>query len=250
MNILQGECWVLVPARGGSKSIPLKNIADFAGRPLIDYGVLAAQAAARISRVICSTDAPEIAARCRELGAGVHQRPPELAGDATPVMAVIAHFARDMAAKEGGVAEMIALVQPTSPFLLPEHLDGAIAALVADADAGSAQTVIECPHNHHAFNQRGLADGYVDFVFAAERQAAYNKQTKPKHYLFGNIVVLRTQRALEQNAVFARPSRAVEIPEIFGFDADGPDDFRLGALMLAGGMITLPHLGPPGAGQK
>jgi len=242
MNILDGVCWALVPARGGSKSIPFKNIAPFGDRPLIDYGILAAQAATRISRVLCSTDAPEIAARCEELGAEVHARPDELGGDATPVMDVIAHFARDMAAREGGVAEMIALVQPTSPFLRPAHLDQAIAALSDDAGAGSAQTVIECPHNHHAFNQRSVRDGEVDFVFAAERQAAYNKQTKPRHYLFGNIVVLRTARALDQGAVFARPSRAVEIPEVYGFDADGPDDFRLGGLMLEGGLVTLEHL--------
>lgn len=242
MNILAGECWALVPARGGSKSIPLKNIADFAGRPLIDYGILAARAARRVSRILCSTEAPEIAARCAELGAEVHQRPAELGGDVTPVMAVIAHFIGDMAAREGGVAEMIALVQPTSPFLLPEHLDQAIEALQGDPAAGSAQTVIECPHNHHAYNQRSLQGGHTDFIFAAERQAAYNKQSKPKHYLFGNIVVLRTEAALAQNAVFARPSKAVEIPEIFGFDADGPDDFKLGKLMLEGGLVSLPHL--------
>jgi len=244
MNILAGECWALIPARGGSKSIPLKNVADFAGRPLIDYSILAAQAAPAISRVICSTDAPEIAARCAALGAEVHDRPAELGGDATPVMEVIAHFAEDMAARQGGVAEMIALVQPTSPFLLPDHLDQAIAALADDAEAGSAQTVIECPHNHHAFNQRSLADGLTDFVFAAERKAAYNKQTKPKHYLFGNIVVMRTASALAQGAVFALPSRGVEIPEEFGFDADGPRDFKLGALMLENGLVRLPHLAP------
>ncbi len=242
MNILDGVCWALVPARGGSKSIPFKNIAPFGGRPLIDYGILAALAATRISRVLCSTDAPEIATRCDELGAEVHARPDELGGDATPVMDVIAHFAQDMAAREGGVAEMIALVQPTSPFLLPQHLDQAIEALAADPQAASAQTVITCPHNHHAFNQRSVRDGNTEFVFAAERQAAYNKQTKPKHYLFGNIVVMRTARALEQGAVFAVPSKAVEIPEIFGFDADGPEDFRLGGLMLEGGLVALDHL--------
>jgi len=242
MNILPGVCWALVPARGGSKSIPLKNIARFAGRPLIDYGIHAAQAASRVSRIVCSTDSPEITERCEDLGVTVHARPADLGGDDTAVLDVIDHFARDMSDNTGGVAEMIALVQPTSPFLLPEHLDQAIEALTDDAAAGSAQTVIACPHNHHAFNQRNIKDGYTDFIYPKERKAAYNKQTKPVHYLFGNIVVFRTEAALEQAAVFALPSRAVEIPEVFGFDADGPDDFSLGELMLDGGLLDLPHL--------
>lgn len=243
MDIAKNVCCALVPARGGSKSIPLKNVADFGGRPLIDYGVLAAQGAERIERIFCSTDSPEISERCRELDILVHERPDELAGDDTPVMEVIAHFARDMAEREGAAPEFIALVQPTSPFILPAHIDDCIEALIADPAAGSAQTVIPCPHNHHAFNQRAVADGRVGFVFAEERKGAYNKQTKPEHFLFGNIVVLRTAAALDQAAVFAEPSLAVEIDVVYGFDADGPDDFRLGGLMLAGGLVDLGHLG-------
>ncbi len=242
MNILDGVCWALVPARGGSKSIPKKNIADFAGRPLIDYGVLAAAAAKRIDRIVCSTEDADIAARVRQLGGDVDDRPERLCGDATPVMDVIADFLQRTDARDGAVPEAVALVQPTSPFLLPGHLDEAVGGVLADRQAGSAQTVIPCPHNHHAVNQRAVSDGRVSFVYADERRIAYNKQTKSPHFLFGNIVVFRSAAALEQGAVFAEPSLAVEIPEAYGFDADGPDDFRLGALMLEAGIVDLPFL--------
>lgn len=239
---MKGETWGLVPARGGSKSIPLKNLTAFAGRPLIDYVVLAAQASGRASRLICSTDSPEIAERCRDLGVEPHDRPAKLGQDETPVIDVIAHLLQDVAARDGAVAEFIALLQPTSPFLLPAHIDAAIAALAADSAAGSAQTVVRCPHNHHAINQRIIADGRVEFRFPEERAQAYNKQRKQPHYLFGNLLVFRAEAAVAQHAPFATPSLPVEIPFYYGFDLDGPDDVRLGEALLAAGLVALPHL--------
>ncbi len=242
MRISKGETWGLIPARGGSKSIPLKNLTAFAGRPLIDYVVLAARASGRAARLICSTDSPEIAARCRELGVERHDRSAALGRDETPVIEVITHLLRDLAGREGAVAEFVALLQPTSPFLLPAHLDAAVDALAADPAAGSAQTVVPCPHNHHAVNQRVIADGHVAFRFPAERAQAYNKQRKAPHYLFGNLLVFRAEAALAQQVPFAAPSLPVEIPFHHGFDLDGPDDVRLGEALLAAGLVALPHL--------
>lgn len=242
MQILPGVTWGLIPARGGSKSLPLKNIALFGGRPLIDYGILAAQAWQGFHRLICSTDSEEIAARVRQLGVEVHPRPTRLAQDATPVYEVVAHFLRDMQEQQGAVPELVALLQPTSPFLLPEHLDRCVQGLLRDQAAGSAQTIVPCPHNVHAFNQRIVVAGKVSFRFPEERRLAYNKQTKPPHYLFGNLVVFRSAAALAQGNLFAEPSLAVPIARPYDFDADEPGDFRLGGLMLAHGLVELPHL--------
>jgi CMP-N,N'-diacetyllegionaminic acid synthase len=247
---LAGACWGLIPARGGSKTIPLKNVAPFGGRPLIDYGVAAAKAARSVSRIVCSTDSTEIAARCRALGVEVSQRLASLSADDTPVQAVIAHFAEQAVAREGAIAEFVALLQPTSPFLLPEHIDACVAALVARPDAGSSQTVVECPHNHHAVNQRVIEDGYVAFRFPEERRAAYNKQRKKTHYLFGNLVVFRVDACLGQQSPFAQPSLPVIVDKVYGFDADGPADFRLGSLMIEKGLVSLPHMAAPTAGSE
>lgn len=231
------SAWGLLPARGGSKSIPLKNLVPFAGRPLIDYNVLAARAAG-LERIVCNTDSPEIAARCRKLGVEVYDRPAELGGDDTPVLAVIEDWLDSLDAEPG----IVCLLQPTSPFLLPEHVTATVQALRDHPEAGSAQTVVPVPHNHHAFNQRVVDDGVVAFRFPEERAAAYNKQRKAKHWLFGNLVAFRPVALREQQQVFATPSRAVPIPFHYGFDLDGPDDLKLGEALLATGLVELPHL--------
>jgi CMP-N,N'-diacetyllegionaminic acid synthase len=242
ISILPNICWGLMPARGGSKSIPYKNIAPLGGRALINYSILAAEACPSISRMICSTDSTQISNHCDQLKVEVHDRPKRLAEDASPVYDMIEHFLNDMCEKEGAVAEFIALLQPTSPFLLPEHIERCVDALVKDKEAASAQTVIECPHNSHAFNQRIISNGYLDFKFSEERKAAYNKQTKPNHYLFGNLIVFRSSFSLEQKSVFPMPSYPVLIEPPYNFDADGPEDFRIADLMIKQKLVILPHL--------
>jgi len=240
--IVAGAVWALVPARGGSKSMPLKNVARLAGRPLLDYCVRAGQAAAGISRIICSTDAEVIAQRCRALGIEVLARPLALAGDSVPTFDTVAHCLRDLAAREGAAAETVVLLQPTSPFVLPQHIESCLTRLNAEPKASSVQTVIPCAHNQHAFNQRIVSAGQVRFRFPEDRRHGHSKQTKPVHHLFGNLIVFRTRAALEQETVFAEPSLAVEVPHWYGFDADSPADFELGQVLLKSGIVTLPFL--------
>ncbi len=240
MNIIPGAVWGVIPARGGSKSIPMKNLTPFVGRPLIDFQVVAARAYSGLARLLCSTDHPHIAEHCATLGVEVHDRPDSLGADDTPIMAVIADLLADINAREGAVAECIALLQPTSPFLLAEHIKWSVNALLADPMAGSAQTVVRCPHNHHAINQRVIGNGYVDFRYPDERAVAHNKQMKAKHYLFGNLLVFRSVTAMEQQTPFAKPSIPIEIPFAQGFDLDMPDDVKLGQALLAAGSAKLP----------
>ena len=242
MNVVPGACWGFIPARGGSKSIPRKNIAPFAGHPLIDYVIRAAQACGTIGRILCSTDSKAIADHCREMGVEVLDRPPELNSDDSPIMDTLEHHLTDLATREGTVAEIIALLQPTSPFVLPQHIDACVGALETDPTAASAQTAFECPHNHHAVNQRVIEDGQIRFRYAEERRRAHNKQSKPVHYLFGNMVVARSEALLAQRFPHPTPSLPIIIDRFHALDADGPDDFALGELMLRGGLVTLAHM--------
>jgi CMP-N-acetylneuraminic acid synthetase len=245
LKIIKDVCWGFIPARGGSKSVPLKNLAPLRGRCLLDYCIAAAHGAESTSRLICSTDSDPIAKRCAELGVEVHVRPDHLGADSTPLFDVLLHFFKHINEREGGVAEFIALLQPTSPFLLPEHVDRCVRGLRADKSAASAQTLVHCPHNHHAYNQRVVSDGKVRFRYLEERRRAYNKQSKPEHFLFGNIVVFRTRPALKQGIVFAEPSLAFEIPLLYGFDCDGPDDFKIGEALLSSQLVVLPGFVEP-----
>jgi len=244
MKTQAGYCWAFIPARSGSKSVPMKNLAMLAGHPLLDYCVAAAKSSRHLDKIICSTDADVIADHCAKLGIEVNKRPSELATDETPLFDVIRGFLASAEANYGRVPEVIALVQPTSPFLLGCHLDKSIEAIFSNNNPASVQTVIRCPHNHHAYNQRIVEQGLVRFSYPDERRMAYNKQTKPLHYLFGNLVVFHTQQAMEQGTVFAHPSIGIEIPGLYGFDCDGPEDFDLGNAIINNRLVEL-HLNGP-----
>jgi len=229
--------WALVPARGGSKSIPLKNLVRLAGVPLLDYGVRAAQASGCVDRVICSTDDVRVTRRAQDLGIEVDPRPVSLAGDETPVADVACEFLG-----RRGSPDLLLLVQPTSPFLLPAHVQALVHALAGEPAARSGQTVTLCPHNHHAWNQREVVGGRVRFRFPAERAAGYNKQSKPRLYVFGNLVGVRPSALLEGNGFFAEPSVAVDIPWPYDFDLDGPEDLTVAEALIKSGVVQLPHM--------
>jgi CMP-N,N'-diacetyllegionaminic acid synthase len=222
--IIRDSAIGVIPARGGSKSIPLKNLVPLAGRPLISYVISAGQAARSLSRVLCSTDDERIADVCRQAGVEVFDRAAELAQDDSPVAGVVREVLNAIAAREGAVPEIVALLQPTSPFVLGEHIDRCVEALRRRPDADSAQTIVPVDHNSHAFNQRVVEDGVVRFRFLQERRAAYNKQRKPRHYVFGNVVVSRSASVLEGKDCFGDVSLPMEIPRAYAFDLDTSDD--------------------------
>lgn len=233
--------WAVVPARGGSKSIPQKNLVRIAGVPLLDFGVRAVQASGVATRIVCSTDDEAIADRARRLGIDIDCRPAHLATDD----ALVADVLRELLGRAPALPDWILLVQPTSPFLLPRHIAALIEAAQARPDALSAQTVAACVHNHHAWNQRRVGDGLVEFAFAAERTRAQNKQAKPKLYVFGNLVAFRPAALEHPLGVFAPPSVAVVVERPYDFDLDTKDDVALAEALIASGVVSLPHVLSP-----
>lgn len=224
MNIHDEVAIGLIPARGGSKSIPLKNLAPLGGQPMITYVMAAGVKAPCLSGVFCSTDHPDIASIAERGGVRVLRRPDALGQDDTPVTAVMIHVLETLASTQGFMPGMVALLQPTSPFLLAEHIEQCVAALRRRPDADSSQTITPVFHNAHAFNQRVVENGLVRFRFLEERHAAYNKQRKPKHYIFGNLVVTRSRALLAGKDCFGDVSVPVEIPRVYSLDIDTLED--------------------------
>ena len=107
----------LIPARGGSKGIPRKNLAPVGGKPLLTWTVEAAQEASELTRVVVSTDDDEIAA---EAGVEVLRRPAELAADDTPMLDVVRHTVAELS------PDVVVLLQPTSPLRRAEHVERAL----------------------------------------------------------------------------------------------------------------------------
>jgi CMP-N,N'-diacetyllegionaminic acid synthase len=235
-------CWAFVPARGGSKSIPYKNLVMLAGRPLLDYGVCAAQASGRCARIVGSTEDDRIGKRFEELGTEYDKRPQDLARDDTPVADVAREWLQRRRAAGETLPDALLLVQPTSPFLRPQDVARLLDALASDPGARSGQTVVACPHNAHAWNQRACEDGHVRFVYAEQRRRGYNKQSKPAHWLFGNAVATRVDALLAGEGFFATPSVAVEIERPYDFDLDTATDLAIAEALIAAGVAKLPHL--------
>ncbi len=125
------EVLALIPARGGSKSIPRKNIRPFAGHPLIAYSIAAGLQAERVTRVIVSTDDEEIAAIARQYGAETpFLRPAEYSQDHTADLPVFQHALRWLAEQQNYHPEIVVQLRPTSPLRRVAHIDQAVTCLI------------------------------------------------------------------------------------------------------------------------
>ncbi|MFC7053879.1 cytidylyltransferase domain-containing protein [Hansschlegelia quercus] len=135
------RCVAIIPARGGSKGLPRKNLMSLGGAPLVVRTVRAALAAKRVDAVYVSTDDPAIAAAASDAGAEIIDRPAEIATDQASSESVLMH-ALDLIAAEGDPVDALVFLQCTSPFTTPDEIDACIDALGRDG-ASCAFTAIE-----------------------------------------------------------------------------------------------------------
>ena len=135
------KVYALIPARSGSKSVPKKNIRDFAGHPLIAYSIAAAKMTPEISRVIVSTDSEEIAEIARQYGAEVpFLRPKNYAGDFSPDIQFVRHAIEYFLECEGGCAEYLVHLRPTTPLRLPSVISEGIELICSTEESTSLRS--------------------------------------------------------------------------------------------------------------
>lgn len=138
----------VVPARGGSKSIPRKNLRRFAGHPLLAFSIAAGLQSRSVSRVLVSTEDPEIAEVAKAYGAEVpFLRPLELAQDDTPDLPVFHHVLKELADREGYLPQVVVQLRPTSPIRPRDCVDQAVELLVSHPDADSVRGVVPSAQN-------------------------------------------------------------------------------------------------------
>ena len=153
----QGRALAIVPARGGSKQVPRKNLKLLGGKPLIEWSIMAARAATELDRCIVSTDDEEIAEVARSLGAEVpFLRPAEYAQDNTPDLPVFQHALRWLGEREGYRPAMIVHLRPTLPFREPRQIDDVI-RLMRETGADCVKSVYR--EHHHPHKMWKLQDG-------------------------------------------------------------------------------------------
>lgn len=178
----------LIPARGGSKGIPRKNLVTIAGRPLIAYTIEAARGAGCFDHVIVSTDDAEIAEVARHYGAEVpFLRPAELAGDTSPMLDVLCH-ALGWCESTGERVDVMVLLQPTSPLRTARHISEAV-ALFFERDATSVVSVMEVPHQFNPVSVLTIDEGILH-PYLKESPLITRRQDKPRVYARNGPAVL------------------------------------------------------------
>jgi CMP-N,N'-diacetyllegionaminic acid synthase len=236
-----GENWCIIPARGGSKGLPRKNIALLNGRPLISYTIQTALSASRVDRVFVSTDNEDIAAVAKEYGAEVpFLRPAELAQDDSPTLPAVQHVVRTMEQLSSLSPEMVTLIQPTSPFIRVDQIDDAAQLLAGRRDADAVTTVVEVDHVNHPFNIRRIDQrGFVDFLMPEEHYRYPNRQSKPPFYRFGNLYVTRVAVLMQGNSLFGHRCLPLVVDSVSCFDINDKADLALAECMVLSDLIAL-----------
>jgi CMP-N-acetylneuraminic acid synthetase len=207
----------LIPARGGSKGIPRKNLAPLAGRPLLAWTVDAARGAGELTRVVVSTDDDEIAAAA---GVEVLRRPPELAGDDTPMLDVVRHAVSELR------PDVVVLLQPTSPLRRSEHVDACV-RLLLESGADAVVSVVEVPHRYRPDSLMDVVDGRV-----VARGSARTRQEKERVYARNGPAVLARRADRLGDDLYGGDVRPFVMSARDSLDVDEPDDLELAEKLL------------------
>ncbi|MBN2549657.1 MAG: acylneuraminate cytidylyltransferase family protein [Anaerolineales bacterium] len=236
----------IIPARGGSKSIPRKNIRLFAGHPLIAYSIAAGLAAETVARVLVSTDDEEIAAISRQYGAETpFLRPPEHSQDNTRDLPVFQHALNWLQENEGCQPEIIVQLRPTSPFRRVHHVDEAVYRLLENPLADSVRTVCAPFQNPYKMWRIG-ENGFMRPLLKTEFSEPYNmpRQALPEVYWqTGYVDAAWSHTILEKNSMTGDTILPLIIDPSEWIDIDSPDDWRRAERLLLDGEITLSDLG-------
>lgn len=222
----------IIPARGGSKGLPGKNIRPLAGKPLIAHTIEAALGAKSVTRVICSTDSEEIAAIARAAGAEVpFLRPSELAQDDS--LAIDNYiYTVDRLIAEGMPVDEYCVLLPTAPLRTSADIDGA-AAVFYEKAADSVVSYYPAPHPvqwHHIIDGQGVLRAY----FAEDDKRLANRQNEKATYLpNGAIYIFRHQVLKGTRLYYTDRTYPYLMPANRSVDIDTIDDFDYADFLLS-----------------
>ena len=223
----------IIPARGGSKRIPRKNIRPFCGKPIIAYSIEAAQQTGLFNEVVVSTDDEEVANVARQCGASVpFMRPARISDDVTGVMAVVAHALRELE-KEGKCPSEVCMIYATAPLMRPEDIVAGYEKFQVCVEAGAADFVFSAAtFTAPVFRAFGVqADGTAKMFWPEHYQK--NSQDLPEAYHdAAQFCWGRRAAFLEEDAiVFSERSMPLLIPRYRVADIDIPEDWRHAELL-------------------
>jgi N-acylneuraminate cytidylyltransferase len=225
------EILALIPARGGSKGIPHKNIRPFAGQPLIAYSIAAGLQAKLAMRVVVTTDDNEIAEVARRLGAEIpFLRPVELAQDRTTDLPVFQHALHWLAEHEDYHPQIVVHLRPTTPIRPPDLVERSVALLLAHPEADSVRGITPAHQNpFKMWLMEGEDKPIRPLTTVPGIEEPYNlpRQILPKAYVHtGLIDIIRPATILELNSMSGRTILPILFDPSYDADLDTPEDWN------------------------
>jgi len=221
----------IIPARGGSKSVPKKNIYPILGKPLIYYAILEAKKSRYIDRLICSTDSPEIAKIAQNFGCEVpFLRPKKLAADRSHDLSFYRHTLKWFKKEEGYKPDIVLNLRPTAPLRTQKHIDRAI-RVVIDNNADGLKTVsLTDKHPHKMWRlQKGVfLKSYLNTPFRKKHGPDVPRQKlAPVYWQNAVIDITRPKFILEKNRVFGKKLVTMVMKSEDSIDLDSILDFKI-----------------------
>lgn len=234
----------LIPARGGSKGLPGKNILPFSGHPLIAHSIFMAKMCPLISRIVISTDDPKIAEIASDYGAEVpFLRPRELAKDETPMWPVVRHALQTVEGKNGEQYEYLLLLDPTSPGRIPEDVEKAFERLQAEKRADGIIGVSRPSFNpiwHCVVEKEGWMSRLME-----EGHRYHRRQDVPSVYrINASLYIWRRDFIYACESEWTKKGRFLihEIPESRAIHIDDLHEFKVAELLVKKNLIILPWI--------
>lgn len=224
----------LIPARGGSKGVPRKNIRPMCGKPLIAYTIEVAHEARHLfHRVVVSTDDHEIAAVAREYGADVpFLRPAGLADDRAPMVPTVAHAIETIEELDGVTLDWVMLLQPTDPFRSVDDIAMAI-ELARQGGCDSVISVVQVFAVHPILMKR--IEGHELKPFCIEEKEGTRRQdyAPPAYMRNGAIYLTRRSAVMDRASLWGAVIRPYVMPQERSVSIDSETDFKLAEIVMS-----------------
>lgn len=224
----------VIPARGGSKGVPRKNIRMLGNKPLIAYTIETALASQMIDDVVVSTDDQEIAQVSLSFGAQVpFIRPAELASDTAQTLPVVQHCLTFMEAHLAHTYDLIVLLQPTTPFRTVEDIQKGI-SLLQDTQADSVVSVTSV-EGYHPFRMKRIIgeNQLINYIDQGTEDMRPRQVLPPVYIRSGDVYIARRKVVMEQQSMVGQDCRAIIIPSHRAINIDNMADFLLAEYYLS-----------------
>ena len=228
----------VIPARGGSKGLPGKNLKRLGRYSLVGQAIASTRESTRLSRVVVSTDDPAIAEEARRLGAEVpFVRPADLASDEAGMVPVLQHAVRWLEERAGIRPDLVVTLQPTSPFRTGADIDRTIEKVI-ETGADSAQTITEA--SYHPFFMKTLAGDRTVPLFPDGHKFVRRQDAPAVYQPSGAVYVTRRDLLMEQGRVLGDDNRGIVSDFASSVNIDTEFDFMMAELLLSAGRAPIP----------